>query len=121
MDVQQTLMAVAALLIWGAAVWAAAQWWFGRKLRRAAAGQDRTEKARQFAAQQAAQARKQIEALQKEVADLRLAAKRAGQHLPPVHSAPAPLSNGQHHASDDGPPDGFADTQVQMPFKRSTP
>src|SRR5882672_5217322 len=61
MDTQQSLMAVAAFVGGAIVAWAAAHWWFARKLKGAARGLERVEKARQFAAQQAAQARKQIE------------------------------------------------------------
>lgn len=50
-----------------AATVAVGQWWFGRRLREFELQQAKLEKARQFAAHQAAQARKQIEKLQLEL------------------------------------------------------
>eukprot|EP01137_Pigoraptor_chileana_P019460 Opistho-2@80539 len=117
MDVQQALVAAAVLLVWGGAVWGAALWWFGRKLKRALAGQARLEKARHFAAQQAAQARKQIESLQQEMGELRQAAKGRGANpaahrvvpAAPLGDAPSPPPSPSN--------DAFADTQVLMPRK----
>jgi len=121
MDTQQSLMLVAAFLIGAGIAWGAASWWFGRRLKGAAAGLERVEKARQFAAQQAAQARKQIETLQHEMGELRqkLSTRRgAGVAPPPVEVRPAPPSFEPEPEPPAPPPDGFADTQVLMPPPR---
>jgi hypothetical protein len=118
LDAQQSVVAGAAFVIGAGAAWGAAQWWFGRQLRAAAAKQDKVDKAREFAAQQASQARKQIEALQKELGDLRHASRPQGPRvevqappevmLPVLGAEPKPGL----------PADGFADTQVLAPRKR---
>lgn len=116
MEARHWLMVAVALLIEGGLVWGAAWFWFGRKLQRVAGHQDRVDKARQFAAQQASQARKQVETLQNELGELRrqlTAIKRnkpwAPAPLPPPPVAPPPWP--------DAPDDGFADTQLQLPPK----
>lgn len=117
MDVQQALTAAGVLLVWGGLVWGAAFWWFGRKLKRALAGQARIEKARQFAAQQAAQARKQIESLQQEMGELRQAAKGRSPSPPAHRVVPAAPAGDAPSPSPSPSNDAFADTQVLMPRK----
>lgn len=126
MDANQWLIAAAAFLIGAAVAGAAAFWWFSRQLKAAAARVDKVEKARQFAGQQVTQARKQVEALQKELGDLKHAAKAALR--PARHAEPAPAA--ESAAALDpflplapvAPPpaasaDGFADTLVLKPKK----
>lgn len=121
MDTQQSVMVAAAVLVSGGAVWAAAVWWFSRKLRQAEAGLDRTEKARQFAAQQAAQARRQIEAMQKELADLRHAVRTQGSRsavaMPPQAIRPPHGGDETEMPGGDDEDSGFADTQLLPPLK----
>ncbi len=50
-----------------AATWLACRWWYRRKLDAAYLRLDKTDKARLFSIQQTLQARKQIEALQKDL------------------------------------------------------
>lgn len=116
MDTRHGLMMAAALLIGGAAGWAAAWWWLGRKLKRVVGHQDRVDKARQFAAQQASQARKQVETLQNELGELRhqLTALKRSKPWQPVPPVPVPPPAALPEARDDG----FADTQIQLPLKR---
>ncbi len=119
MDIQQSWVAVAAFLIGAGLAWGFASWWFGRRLKGAAAGIERVEKARQFAAQQAAQARKQIETLQHEMGELRQKLNNRGRGptpavAPAVEVRPAPPGS----EPPSPPPDGFADTQVLMPRPR---
>ncbi len=119
LDAQQSLVMGAAFVIGAGAAWAAAPWWFGRQLRAAAARQDKVDKAREFAAQQASQARKQIEALQRELGELRHASRPQGPRVD-VQAAPPevllPVLGAEPKPGQ--PSDGFADTQVLAPRKR---
>ncbi len=119
-DGQQALAALMGLLAGGGLSALGARWWFGRRLRAAAARQDKVDKARDFAAQQASQARRQIESLQKELGELRLQHQQLQrQQRPaglPAASGPAELPI---LGVDPAPPkpsaDGFADTQLILP------
>lgn len=126
MDANQWLIAAAAFLIGAGVAGAAAFWWFSRQMKAAAARVDKVEKARQFAGQQVTQARKQVEALQKELGDLKHAAKtvlrpavRAAEAPPPA--VPEALDPFLPLAPVAPPPpasaDGFADTLVLKPKK----
>jgi hypothetical protein len=109
MELQHWWAVLPAFLIGAAAAWAAATWWFGRKLKGASAGLERVEKARHFAAQQAAQARKQIETLQHEMGELR-------QRLGSRGRSPSAFSESRPPPPEPpAAPDGFADTQVLLP------
>ncbi len=57
--------------------WLACRWWYGRKLDTAYLRLDKTDKARLFSIQQTLQARKQIEALQKDVSSQQEALSKA--------------------------------------------
>lgn len=97
---------------------AACRWWYGRKLQAAAHRLHRSDKARLFSQEQTLQARRQIEALKKELAVLQLVSadahnsRRRVRELeeaiavadpePPADSGLMPLRAGH----------GFADTQV---------
>ncbi|MEJ6002022.1 hypothetical protein [Paucibacter soli] len=119
MDSNQWLMAIAGLALGAAAAWGGAVWWFGRMLKQAAARLDKTEKARQFAATQTTQARKQIESLQHELGELRHAAQHKVHINPPAPSGPEMmLPVGGTAPRKPAPGDGFADTQVLLPSKR---
>lgn len=121
MDANQELMVGAALLLGVGLAWGVATWWFGRRLRAGEARLDKVDKARQFAAQQASQARRQIEGLQKELAELRLNARNLGARVPAVaasSAAPAAddfLPHANPAPDPEPPPDGFADTQLLQP------
>ena len=70
-----TLFLTSAVLC--AATFAACHWWYGRKLAASAERLEKSEKARQFSAQQTLQARKQIEKLQRDLASLQRARAEA--------------------------------------------
>lgn len=70
-----TLFVTSAVLC--AATLAACHWWYGRKLAASAKRLEKSEKARQFSAQQTLQARKQIEKLQQDLAALQRARAEA--------------------------------------------
>lgn len=126
MDANQWLIAGIAFLVGLVVAGGAAFWWFSRQMKAAAARVDKVEKARQFAGQQVTQARKQVEALQKELGELKHAAKAGALRQfrnsePPPISEPAaldpflPLAPSAPPASKSA--DGFADTLVLRPKK----
>lgn len=109
----QTWMTVLAGVVLGAGLgWGAATFWFGRKLAASASTLAKSEEARKFAAQQAAQARKQIATLQQELGDLRQATKSQAQSSAKVDlSKPSEVMLPMSGATT-RPTDGFADTQL---------
>jgi len=96
-------------------------WWWGRKLKGSDARNSRLDHARQFAEQQGVQVRKQVEQLQKEVADLRQQLARAKPRQEVHVSPPAPsreeLENMLLRAPSAQAPEAFPDTQI-IPRKR---
>lgn len=121
MDTQQWVAAVLGAVLGGGVAWGVAMFVFGRQLKAAAARQDKLDKAREFAAQQVSQARRQIETLQKELGELRQQ-QQASRPSPAWAEAPAavemPILGLDSSASRKPPADGFADTQVILPHKR---
>lgn len=117
MDTTQGLMLLAAVLLGGALTFAAAYWWFGRRLRHSNARIEHLERSRQQVSQQVSQARRQVEQLQKELAEL-----RAG-HPMSRPTALSPSAAAAQQAARDVflplpaeakvPKDGFAPTQIQ--------
>lgn len=112
MNAMQGLMMLGALLLGGVLAWAGAAWWFGRRLKLSSARIEHLERSRQQVSQQVSQARRQVEQLQRELADL-----RQGQSAPVARAAPAevrdvflplPPESGVRPAKD-----GFAPTQIQ--------
>lgn len=106
-----------------AATFAACHWWYGRRLTASAERLEKSEKARQFSAQQTLQARKQIEKLQRDLAALQRAraeaeaAQARERNLREVlaaaeSAAPAPARSMAHSAELAAPTlvNGFADT-----------
>ncbi|MGN6829508.1 hypothetical protein [Paucibacter sp. M5-1] len=125
MQANQWLMTGAAFAAWTVLLLGAVWWWATRQLRAAAARLDKVDKARQFAAQQAAQARKQIEGLQQELAGLRLAAQGHGKGnghavaaAPPAPRDDLLLPRAAPARGAEPPSDGFADTQILRPHQR---
>ena len=122
MDMRQGSTIAAALVIGlavaSAVTWAACRWWYGRKLRAAAARLQKSDQGRLFSQQQTAQAKKQIETLKQELDHHRKAladteanrqrvrelelALAAAERVVEISSAMMPLSA----------PHGFADTQI---------
>lgn len=115
MDATQSLMLAAAAVLGGALVWGFAHWWFGRRLRGAAARVDKLEHARQLLNQQVSQARRQVEQLQKELAETRLteAARVGASRAKAARSVEVPPPAPPEEAEPPQlPKDGFAPTQV---------
>lgn len=95
-----------------ALVAAASRWWHGKQLAALAARLAKSERAREYAVQQASQARKQIEKLQRELSESRRpapnAAAAASGAQPRAAPNPPPISDSTAPAL---PAHGFADTQ----------
>ncbi|HEY0858504.1 MAG TPA: hypothetical protein VGE16_15680 [Albitalea sp.] len=96
-----------------ALVAAASRWWHGKQLAALAARLAKSERAREYALQQAAQARQQIEKLQRDIA----AARRAGaaaaptSRTPTSRREPAKVPTLSDSPALPMPASGFADTQ----------
>ena len=90
------------------------RWWYRRKLDAASHRLQKSEKARLFSVQQTQQARRQIEALQKDLAAQHEAmaqarvAKQRSRHLEEVLKAAA---EAESQGVEKRPSQGFADTQ----------
>jgi len=120
MDLAQWIaVAVSTGTVAGAtASFAGCRWWYGRKLQAAAHRLHKSDKNRLFAQEQTQQARRQVEALKREVAALQVASADAqssrqrmreledavalAERAPPADSGLMPLPAAH----------GFADTQV---------
>jgi hypothetical protein len=68
MDTSQWLIVSIACPVVAGATWLGAKWWYGRQLRVLTLRLQKIDKARQFSGQQVLQARRQVEALQKDLA-----------------------------------------------------
>ena len=96
------------------ATWLGCRWWYGRKLDAANSRFQKSDKARHFSIQQTLQARKQIEALQKDLAAQQEVmaqaqiARQRSRHLEEVLKAAA---EAEGEALAVRPALGFADTQ----------
>ncbi len=118
MDISAVLVGGAAFVVGALVAWVAAQWWFGRKLRSAAALNERTDKARQFTASQASLARKQIEVLQQDIALLRMAVVKRGSRPEPSSASSIQPDEAPPAGRPALPADGFADTLVLPAARR---
>jgi hypothetical protein len=112
MDLRHGMMLALAALVATVATWALCRWWYGRRISSLLAKLGKSDKARNFSVQQALQARKQIEALRKDLAAQQEAmvkaqiARARSRHLEDVLKA---ASEAEDHAL--RPASGFADTQ----------
>ena len=116
MDTNQWLILAAGGCAIAAATWLGARWWYGRQLSALNARLQKVEKARQFSSQQTLQARRQVEALQKDLAaqnELLAKAKMATQRSRHLEEALRVASDADLGASTlpQGPAHSFADTQ----------
>jgi biopolymer transport protein ExbB/TolQ len=100
------------------ATWLACRWWYGRKLDAANHRLQKLEKARLFSTQQTLQARKQVEALQKDLAEQQetmaqvQVERQRSRHLEAaLKDAADAESEAQSEALGRRPSHGFADTQ----------
>jgi uncharacterized membrane protein YccC len=116
MDTTNWLILALGSLLVGVATWIGCWLWYGRKIESLSQRLQKSEKARHFSNQQTLQARKQLEALQKDLAEQNAAlakaqvAKQRNRHLEDAlrASAVAELESGDKMAR---PAHGFADTQ----------
>ena len=118
MDLLQAFVLVVALAAASLATWAGCRWFYGKKLLASALRLKKSDQSRLFSQQQTAQAKKQIEALKKEldeqrkmVVDTEASRKRtreleqallAAERVVEDNSGMMPLA----------PKNGFADTQI---------
>lgn len=98
---------VAATALLCAVTAAASRWWHGKQLSALAARLAKSERAREYAAQHASQARKQIEKLQREISE----ARRAAAGTAPVQRAAMAATHLSEMKTPPLPANGFADTQ----------
>ena len=114
MDLRHWLMLALAALVAAVVTWALCHWLYGRRISTLVGKLGKSDKARQFSVQQTLQARKQIEALRKDLAAQQEAmaqaqvARARSRHLEEVLKAAS-------ETEDEGvarrPANGFADTQ----------
>ena len=122
MDMRQGFTIAMALFIGlgvaSAATWAACRWWYGRKLLAAAARLQKSDQGRLFSQQQTAQARKQIEALKRELDHHRKALADTEANRQRVRELELALAAAERAAELSsemmplGASHGFADTQI---------
>jgi uncharacterized protein HemX len=117
MDTRHWLILVLACSLVGTATGFGLRWWYGRKIQALNHRLQKSDKARQFSSQQTMRARRQVEALQKDLAAQQEAmaqaqiAKQRTRHLEEALKA-------AHDATPDPdsmtlrPSPGFADTQL---------
>jgi len=115
MDVRHWIIVSSGSAVAGVLTWVACHWWYGRRIGNLAAKLAKVEKARLFTVQQALQARKQIEALQKDLAAQNEAleqaqvARQRSRHLEEVLKAASEADAAETLLA--RPANGFADTQ----------
>ena len=115
MDTRHWLIFALGWLLVGGATWLGCWLWYGRKISTLNHRLQKSDKARQFSSQQTLQARKQLEALQKDLAAQNAAmakaqiARQRTRHLEETLKASAIEELGAEGPAQ--PVDGFADTQ----------
>jgi len=101
------------VLVGGLLAAVASAWWWGRKLKKSADRISKLDHAGQFAEQQNAQVRKQVELLQREVAELRMVAARHKPRQEVSVSEPAqPRQETEDMLLRPPAPEAFAATQI---------
>lgn len=115
MDLDTLGVALGGFVVGGLAATAGSAWWWNRKLQRANRQVAKLDQARQFADQQSAQVRKQVEQLQKEVNDLRMQAARAKPRVEVTVVQPQEVSTEElllRAAKPPGEGEAFPQTQI---------
>ena len=100
-----------------AITWMTCHWWYGRRVDAIDGRLQKAEKARQFSTQQTLVARKQIEALQKDLASQQRAlsdAHVARQRLRHMEDVLREAAAAEAQSDRSVPANGFADTQPMM-------
>jgi flagellar basal body-associated protein FliL len=122
MDMRQSPMIaialVVVLLVASLATWAVCRWWYGKRLLVAAQRLHKSDQGRLFSQQQTLQAKKQIEALKKELAEHRAALCDSEVNRKRTRELELALAAAERAAENNsglmplGPSHGFADTQL---------
>jgi len=118
MDLLQALVIVVALVAASAATWVACRWFYGKKLDAAALRLKKSDQSRLFSQQQTAQAKKQIEALKKELEEQRKivveteASRQRTRELELALLAAEKVVEDNSGMMPLAPKNGFADTQI---------
>jgi hypothetical protein len=118
MDLLQALVLVVALTAASLATWAGCRWFYGKKLLAAALRLKKSDQSRMFSQQQTAQAKKQIEALKKELDEQRKlvveteASRKRTRELELALLAAEKVVEDNSGMMPLAPKNGFADTQI---------
>ncbi|MEP7303449.1 MAG: hypothetical protein ABI699_18185 [Caldimonas sp.] len=118
MNLLETFIVVIAFLVASLATWAGCRWWYGKKLAAAAHRLRKSDQSRLFSQQQTAQAKKQIEALKKELAEQRKALQDTEASRQRTRDLEVALLAAERAVEDNSdmmplaPRNGFADTQI---------
>ena len=118
MDLLQTIVLVVGLVAASAVTWAACRWFYGKKLSAVVLKLKKSDQSRLFSQQQTAQAKKQIEALKKELDELRKlaveteASKKRTRELELALLAAEKVVEDNSGMMPLAPKNGFADTQI---------
>ena len=122
MDMRQSptvaIALVVGLAIASLATWAACRWWYGKKLQLAAQRLHKSDQGRLFSQQQTLQAKKQIDALKKELAEQRALLSDTAASRKRTRELEEALAAAERAVEDNanlmplGPSHGFADTQI---------
>jgi hypothetical protein len=122
MDMRQSptlaIALVLGLAVASLATWAVCRWWYGRKLLVAAQRLHKSDQGRLFSQQQTLQAKKQIDALKKELTEQRAAlsdsavSRKRTRELEHALAVAERAAEGNSNLMPLSPSHGFADTQI---------
>ena len=118
MDLLQTIVLAAGLVAASAVTWAACRWFYGKKLSAVVLKLKKSDQSRLFSQQQTAQAKKQIEALKKELEEQRKLASESESSKQRMRELELALLAAEKVVEDNSammplaPKNGFADTQI---------
>ena len=118
MDLLQTVVLVVGLVAASAATWAACRWFYGKRLSAVTLKLKKSDQSRLFSQQQTAQAKKQIEALKKELEEQRKLASESESSKQRMRELELALLAAEKVVEDNSammplaPKNGFADTQI---------
>jgi len=118
MDLLQAFLVTAALVAASLATWAGCRWFYGKKLLAAALRLKKADQSRLFSQQQTAQAKKQIEALKKELDEQRKLVQDTEASRKRTRELEQALLAAEKVVEDNSgmmplvPKNGFADTQI---------